>query len=232
MIDLSKITYKEELNNINVECNNLMYRQIKTMTSIINAVNPKLEEKVYNCSSNDIEPVKNFNSLQDLDKFDVVFFTYFFGKSAYFLENQKNVLIKSDNTSYILLQHAIKMLKNGGRCAFMIEASFLDNDNDESIALRKHLLKECKINAILEFPWNHIEGKGPKIILFFTKRATTVDVWHYQLCYYNNNNLEKGLSCFVAALAEKKETENFWSVKYENICKTTWDLTSQNSFYE
>ena len=85
----------------------------KTIESIINAVNPKLEEKVYDCSSNDIEHVKNVNNLQNSDKFDVVFFHYFFGKSAYFLEKQKNVLIESDNTSYILLQQAIKMLKNG-----------------------------------------------------------------------------------------------------------------------
>ena len=59
----------------------------------------------------------------------------------------------------MFLQHFIKKLKAGGRCGVVIKNTFLSNTDKASITLRKQLIEECNLFAILDLPkgsvsWN------------------------------------------------------------------------------
>ena len=77
-------------------------------------------------------------------------------------------------TAYLFLQHFIKMLKVGGRCGIVIKNTFLSNTDNASIALRKQLLEECNLHAILDLPGGTFTGAGVKtVVLFFDKGTPT-----------------------------------------------------------
>ena len=157
-----------------------------------------------------------------------------FGSSTEHYEVQQNFPIKSGETAYMFLQHFIKMLKIGGRCGVVIKNTFLSNTDNASIALRKQLLQECEITAILDLPKGAFTGTGVQtVVLFFTKGKPTKKVWYYQLNLARSlgktNSLnEQDLMEFITASATQADTENSWLVDVKDVDKTTWDLTVTN----
>ena len=134
----------------------------------------------------------------------------------------------------MFLQHFIKMLKRGGRAGVVIKNTFLSNGDNASTALRKQLLEECEVTAILDLPKGTFTGAGVQtVVLFFTKGKPTTKVWYYQLNLARNlgktNSLnEQDLAEFVTTSASQTDTENSWQVDVKDIDKTTWDLTVTN----
>jgi type I restriction enzyme M protein len=126
------------------------------------------------------------------------------------------------------------MLKVGGRCGVVIKNTFLSNTDNASIALRKQLLEECDLQAVLELPQGSFTGTGVKtVVLFFEKGRTTDKVWYYQLNLSRNlgktNSLnERDLEEFVKLFKTQGDSENSWSVSVNDIDKSTWDLTATN----
>jgi type I restriction enzyme M protein len=157
-----------------------------------------------------------------------------FGSSTEQAEIQQNFPILSGETAYMFLQHFIKILRAGGRCGVVIKNTFLSNTDNASIALRKQLLEECEVTAILDLPKGAFTGTGVQtIVLFFTKGKPTTKVWYYQLNLARNlgktNSLnEQDLAEFVKTSAPQTNTENSWLVDVKDIDKTTWDLTVSN----
>ena len=124
---------------------------------------------------------ENIADIQQKDRVDVVLANPPFGGKER-AEVQQNFPVATSETAYLFLQHFIKMLKVNGRCGVVIKNTFLSNTDNASIALRKQLLEECNLFAVLDLPGGAFIGTGVKtVVLFFEKGKPTNKVWYYQL---------------------------------------------------
>jgi len=176
---------------------------------------------------------ENIADIQQKDRVDVVLANPPFGGKER-AEIQQNFPIKTSETAYLFLQHFIKILKSGGRCGVVIKNTFLSNTDNASIALRKQLLEECNLFAVLDLPGGAFIGTGVKtVVLFFEKGKPTDKVWYYQLNVGRNmgktNPLnEKDLAEFVEMSKTQELSDNSWLVDVADINTDTWDLTVNN----
>ncbi len=126
------------------------------------------------------------------------------------------------------------MMKSGGRCGVVIKNTFLSNTDNASIALRKQLLEECDLFALLDLPQGSFIGTGVKtVVLFFEKGKSTKNIWYYQLdvgrSMGKTNPLnESDLANFVETSKTKQLSKNSWLVDTGMINKETWDITVNN----
>ena len=176
---------------------------------------------------------ENLADIQQKDRVDVILANPPFGSSER-KEVEQNFPIPSGETAYLFLQHFIKKLKTGGRCGVVIKNTFLSNTDNASVALRKQLLEETNLFAVLDLPSGAFVGTGVKtVVLFFEKGKPTEKAWYYQLNVGRNmgktNPLnERDLEDFVQSAATRSETDNSWLVDIADINTDTWDLTVNN----
>jgi type I restriction enzyme M protein len=176
---------------------------------------------------------ENIADIQQKDRVDVVLANPPFGGKER-AEIQQNFPIKTSETAYLFLQHFIKILKTSGRCGVVIKNTFLSNTDNASVALRKQLLEECNLFAVLDLPGGAFLGTGVKtVVLFFEKGKSTENVWYYQLNVGRNmgktNPLnERDLAEFVDMAKTQQLSDNSWLVSLDDINKDTWDLTVNN----
>ena len=176
---------------------------------------------------------ENIADIQQKDRVDVVLANPPFGGKER-VEIQQNFPIKTGETAYLFLQHFIKILKSGGRCGVVIKNTFLSNTDNASIALRKQLLEECNLFAVLDLPGGAFIGTGVKtVVLFFEKGKPTDKVWYYQLNVGRNmgktNPLnEKDLNEFVEMSKSQELSENSWLVDVADINTDKWDMSVSN----
>ena len=175
--------------------------------------------------------VENLTDIQQKDRVDVVLANPPFGGKER-AEIQQNFPIKTGETAYLFLQHFIKMLKAGGRCGVVIKNTFLSNG--DAALLRKQLLEDCNLFAVLDMPRGTFISAGVKtVVLFFEKGKPTQKVWYYQLDAGRNmgktNPLnEKDLAEFVAMAHAQTLSDNSWLLDMADINTDTWDLTVNN----
>ncbi len=176
---------------------------------------------------------ENLADIQQKDRVDVILANPPFGGSER-SEIQQNFPIKTGETAYLFLQHFIKIMKSGGRCGVVIKNTFLSNVDNASIALRKQLIEECNLFAVLDLPQGSFIGTGVKtVVLFFEKGTPTERIWYYQLntgrSMGKTNPLnDNDLSEFVKFSRKIELNENSWVVDIEKINKETWELTANN----
>ena len=176
---------------------------------------------------------ENIADIQQKDRFDIILTNPPFGGNER-EEIQQNFPVKTSETSYLFLQHFVKILKSGGKCGIVIKNTFLSNSDNASIALRKQLLKECKLFAILDLPKGTFIGTGVKtVVLFFEKGKSTNKIWYYQLNVGRNLGKskpinEEDLAEFVSMSKSQEINENSWFVDIADINTGTWDLTVHN----
>ena len=175
----------------------------------------------------------NIQEIQNKDRVDIILANPPFGGKEK-VNIQENFPIKTGETAYLFLQHFIKKLKVGGRCSVVIKNTFLSNADNASISLRKQLINECNLFAILDLPSGAFLGTGVKtVVLFFEKGKPTKKIWNYQLNLGRNlgktNPLnENDLEDFIKLSKSKKTSENSWSLSVDTINKETLDLGVQN----
>src|SRR5947207_12113885 len=149
-------------------------------------------------------------------------------------EVQQNFNIKTGETTYLFLQHFIKMLKAGGRGGVVIKNTFLSNTDNASTSLRKLLLESCNLHTVLDCPSGTFLGAGVKtVVLFFDKGAPTRRVWFYQLDPGRNlgktNPLnDDDLAEFVTLQKTFADSPKSWSVDAKTVDQTTFDLSVKN----
>ena len=176
---------------------------------------------------------ENIADIQQKDRVDVVLANPPFGGKEH-SEIQQNFPIRTSETAYLFLQHFIKILKTSGRCGVVIKNTFLSNTDNASVALRKQLLEECNLFAVLDLPGGAFLGTGVKtVVLFFEKGKPTENVWYYQLNVGRNmgktNPLnERDLAEFFDMAKTQQLSDNSWLVSIDDINKDTWDLTVNN----
>jgi type I restriction enzyme M protein len=176
---------------------------------------------------------ENIADIQEKDRVEIVLANPPFGGNER-IEVQENFPIRTGETAYLFLQHFIKILKAGGRCGVVIKNTFLSNTDNASVALRKQLLEECDLYAVLELPQGAFTGTGVKtVVLFFEKGRPTQKIWYYSLNLGRNlgktNSLtDNDLEEFIKFQTKQADSENSWSVNIKDIDKTTWGLTATN----
>ncbi|MEI8205220.1 MAG: N-6 DNA methylase, partial [Bacteroidota bacterium] len=110
------------------------------------------------------------------------------------------------------------------------------NSDNASVALRRKLLEECNLYAILDLPGGVFTGAGVKtVVLFFEKGQPTEKVWYYQLNLDRNLGKtsplnEKDLAEFVEFQKTNKESENSWTLDVQThyIASQIYDLSVKN----
>jgi type I restriction enzyme M protein len=176
---------------------------------------------------------QNINDIQEKDRYDVILANPPFG-AGIGKEIQQNFPIKTGETAFLFLQHFIKILKAGGRAGIIIKNTFLSNTDNASVSLRKLLLENCNLYAVLDLPGGTFQGAGVKtVVLFFEKGKPTKKVWFYQLNLKRNlgkgNPLnENDLAGFVELQKTKANSVNSWSVNIKDVDQTTFDLSVKN----
>ena len=176
----------------------------------------------------------NIQEIQNKDRVDVILANPPFGGKTEKKHIQENFPIRTSETSYLFLQHFIKKLKVGGRAAVVIKNTFLSNTDKASIELRKQLIKECNLFAILDLPSGAFLGTGVKtVVLFFEKGNPTEKLWYYKLNPGRNigktNPLsENDLTEFIKLSEKQKISSNSWVENIDAINKKTFDLGVKN----
>ena len=176
---------------------------------------------------------ENITDIQEKQRVDIVLANPPFGGKER-PEIQQNFPVKTSETAYLFLQHFIKMLRAGGRCGIVIKNTFLSNNDNASVALRKQLLEECNLYAILDLPNGTFVGATVKtVVLFFEKGSPTKNIWYYQLNPGRNlgktNAInENDLAEFVELEKTKANSANSWTLPIESISTITWDMAPIN----
>jgi type I restriction enzyme M protein len=177
---------------------------------------------------------ENLSDIQEKNRFDVCLANPPFGGKER-KEVQQNFPIKTGETAFLFLQHFIKMLRAGGRAGIVIKNTFLSNSDNASVSLRKELLENCNLFAVLSLPGGTFTGAGVKtVVLFFEKGKPTKKTWFYQLNLDRNlgktNPLnENDLAEFVELQKTNGDSDNSWTVNIKDVDKTSFDLSVKNS---
>lgn len=176
---------------------------------------------------------ESLQDIQEKDRVDIILANPPFGGKER-AEVQQNFPIKTSETAFLFMQNFIRSLKAGGRAGVVIKNTFLSNTDNASVALRKHLLETCRLDAVLDMPGGTFLGAGVKtVVLFFTKGEPTTSTWYYQLNPGRNmgktNPLnDNDLAEFVELYATKPETEKSWNLQLTEVDTSTYDLSVKN----
>ena len=173
---------------------------------------------------------ENIANIQQKDRVDIVLANPPFGGKER-AEVQQNFPIASGETAYLFLQHFMKILKAGGRGGVVIKNTFLSNG--DAVLLRKQLLEEFNLYAVLDLPKVFGTTGVKTVVLFFEKGKPTENVWYYQLNVGRNmgktNPLnERDMAEFVEMAKTLELSDNSWLVDVAMVNKDTWDLTVNN----
>ncbi|MBU4421908.1 N-6 DNA methylase, partial [Patescibacteria group bacterium] len=91
---------------------------------------------------------------------------------------------KTDSTT-LFVKLMFNHLKKGGRCAVVVSEGFLTWDNEPAREMRKMLLEETNLRAIISLPQGVFvskNGQGAKTsVLYFEKGESTRNVWYYKI---------------------------------------------------
>jgi type I restriction-modification system DNA methylase subunit/restriction endonuclease S subunit len=92
---------------------------------------------------------------------------------------------KESETTILFVKLIFDLLKQFGRCAVVVSEGFLTWGQNSAIALRKLLLSEANLRAVISLPQGVFvskSGQGAKTsILYFEKGAPTEFVWFYKI---------------------------------------------------
>lgn len=92
---------------------------------------------------------------------------------------------KESETTILFVKLMFDLLKKGGRCAVIVSEGFLIWGQNSACALRKMLLQEANLRAIISIPQGVFvskNGQGAKTsILYFEKGQPTDFVWYYKI---------------------------------------------------
>ena len=174
---------------------------------------------------------ENLAHVQPKDQFDFILANPPFGSKER-EEVQHNFNIKSSETAYLFLQHFIKYLKPGGKAGIVIKNTFLSNADNASVALRKKLIEDCNLYAILDLPAKVFQAGVKTVVLFFKKGEPTEKVWFYQVNLERNlgktNPLnEEDLKEFLDLSETLEDGPNSWSIKVSDLDEN-YDLSVIN----
>lgn len=156
-----------------------MIRKMAAVNLFIRGLNP------HNIEQGD--SLKMFNPAHDAGSKSIVIANPPFGaerdQTAY--PNVWEEYSKESETTILFVKLMFNLLKKGGRCAVIVSEGFLTWDQNSAKALRKTILDEANLKAIISLPQGVFvskSGQGAKTsILYFEKGEPTKSVWFYKI---------------------------------------------------
>ena len=151
-----------------------------------------------------------------------------------------NFAYKTASTQVLFLQHIIDKLKNGGKCAMVIDEGVLFRTNEMAfVQTKKRLLEECDLWCVVSLPQNLFVNAGASSktnLLFFEKGKPTQRIWYYDLSEIKVRKklpftLDKFDDFFERLKSDKesdKLSEKSWFVDIEEIKKKNYDIKAAN----
>jgi len=175
----------------------------------------------------------NIMQLQPREQHDIIMANPPFGAKVNGFA-KKNYPIPSSESAYLFMELFVRYLKAGGRAAIIVKNTILSNADTASVEIRRMLLDDCRLDAVLDLPQGVFTGAGVRtVVLFFTKGEPTERIWYYQLNLDRNlgkkNPLsENDLADFVKRFPDRSDSENSWTVERKDIDPNTLDLSVKN----
>ena len=133
---------------------------------------------------------------------------------------QKNFDYQTGATQVLFVQHALKNLKDGGRCGIVLDEGFSFRTNEDAFVKTKtKLLDECNLYCIISLPGGVFTAAGAGVktnLLFFTKGEPTEKIWYYDL-----SGLKMGKKSpltidkfdeFFKLLTERADSDFSWTI--------------------
>jgi type I restriction enzyme M protein len=100
---------------------------------------------------------------------------------------QKNYAYATSSTQVLFVQHILRELASGGRCAIVIDEGFLyPKDEGAFLETKRKLVDECDLSTIVSLPGGVFTAAGAGVttnLLFFTKGKKTSKIWYYDLTH-------------------------------------------------
>lgn len=156
-----------------------MIRKMAAINMYIRGLNP------HNIEQGDA--LKIFNPVLDANSKSVVIANPPFGaeRDQPSYPNVWEEYSKETETTILFVKLMFDLLKKGGRCAVVVSEGLLTWDQNSAKALRKLLLEEAKLRAVISLPQGVFVSKGGQgaktSILYFEKGGPTEWVWHYRV---------------------------------------------------
>lgn len=101
--------------------------------------------------------------------------------------------MRSSETADLFLALAVKRLKKGGKGAIVLPDGFLFGNDNQKVAVKEYLTKECNLHTIVRLPqscfapYTNIATN----LLFFDKVGPTEEIWFYRLDLPNGQKFSK-----------------------------------------
>jgi type I restriction enzyme M protein len=177
------------------------------------------------------------HDIQEKDRYDYIFANPPFGGNEH-PEIQRNFDVKTRETANLFLQHFMKKLRVGGEAAIVIKNTFLTNEPAGATGdIRRQLLENFNLHTVLNLPGGVFSATGSTgvntVVLFFRKGEPTAKIFYYHLDV--GRNLGKtaplnmsDMSDFLEKYRTRQDSENSWTVLFDNIDKATLDLGVNN----
>ena len=174
------------------------------------------------------ELIKKINKLKK-EGFDIILSNIPYGQTTDFGNLYP---VPSNHGDSIFIQHIIKYLKDGGKCAVIIPEGFLFRK--EQINTRKYLLENCSLTSIISLPTGvFLPYAGVKTdILIFEKGKQTKNIWYFKIendGFELNVNRKKlsgknDIDYLLEIWDDKPLTEKSWIVNIKDIDKENYNL--------
>lgn len=169
------------------------------------------------------------------DLFDVVLTNPPFGGKEG-KDAQTHFAYKTSSTQVLFLQHVIDSLKDGGRCAIVMDEGVLFRTNEAAfLQTKRKLLNECNVYCIVSLPPKVFLNAGAASktnLLFFTKGESTKEIWYYDLSDINITKKQpltvQQFDEFFKLLPNREESERSWKVAIESIQAKNYDIKAVN----
>ena len=133
----------------------------------------------------------------------------------------------------VFLKHVIDALKKGGRAGVVVPDGVLFGKDKDSVAVRKMLVEQCNIEAILQMSVHTFSPytKQPTSILIFEKEGKTDSIWFFEVendGFFGSTRkkpIEKNdLPILRALWNDKKDSNNSFTKNYNEIDKKSYKL--------
>jgi len=149
---------------------------------------------------------------------------------------QRNFPVQGQATELLFMQHIMRSLKPGGRCAMVVPEGILFR-GDAFADVKRDLIEGYDVRAIVSLPGGVFQPySGVKTnLLFFERGRPTREVWYYEVQPPPGKRFTKGNPIADADLDEARRlwdqrptTERSWTVPAAEIVARGYDMTAKN----
>jgi type I restriction enzyme M protein len=137
---------------------------------------------------------------------------------------QTDFAYKTSATQVLFLQHVVDCLKDGGRCAIVLDEGVLFRTNESAfVQTKRKLLDDCDLYCVISLPGGVFTATGAGVktnVLLFDKGKRTQKIWYYDLSDTKVGKtrpltIDK-FEVFYELLPSRLDSERSWTVDFED----------------